>query len=64
MEQIISNREHDLMVALRQLCDAIDKQRAMNRGKESILVSVKRGNARRILEKYESKYSNVDKKGN
>jgi len=52
---MISNREHDLMVALRQLCDAIDKQRAMNRGKESILVSTKRGNARRILEKYEPK---------
>ena len=50
---VMTNREHDLIVALRQLCDATEKQCAANEGKESILVRVKRNNAKRILEKYD-----------
>lgn len=50
---VMTNREHDLIIALRQLCEATEKQCAANEGEESILVRVKRNNAKRILEKYD-----------
>lgn len=47
----------DLIIALRQLCEATEKQRASNGGKESILVSMRRNNAKKMLAKYEPAFS-------
>lgn len=55
----MSEREHDLMIALRQLCDATRKQAAAVKG-ESIMVRMKRLAAEKMLSRYESTAPNVN----